>query len=294
MIELNSETLNNIINTEPPSLLFHYSSPTGLVGIIKSRQVWATNISFLNDANEIEHAVDYARNAIENFRRKNHWTEEEITLLDKMHSSAGSAAKRIYIFSLTEERDLLSQWRAYCPSSGGYSIGISSKQLKKMAAKQRFLLCKCVYDHTLQYRIVSEIINQFIERYRSLMVADQVNQELTDKISWEFAQTLARFGPILKHPTFKEEKEWRLISEVIDEKHSQIDFRPGQASIIPYFKFNIDEKDDKLENCDEKVLVVVGPTRDNSAAQMAVQFLLTSCIDGGGAHSNSATPYRSF
>ncbi len=294
MIKLNSETLNDVLSTKPPERLFHYSSPSGLVGMIKSRQVWATNISFLNDAKEIEHAVDYAKNAIENFEKKNNWTEDEIELLKEMHRNAGSAAKRIYIFSLTEERDLLSQWRAYCPSSGGYSIGISSTQLQIMASKQKFFLCKCIYEHNLQYRIVSEIIVQFIERYHSLKNPDSNQQEIIKKISWEFAQTLARFGPILKHPAFKEEKEWRLISEVIDEKHPQIDFRPSQSTIIPYFKFNLDDKDNQLENSDEKVLVVVGPTRDNKAAQMAVQFLLTKYIKGGGAHSNSYTPYRLF
>src|SRR5215510_2035523 len=98
-----SPTLDRILAAEPPDLLFHYTSPTGLIGIVKEKQVWATNITYLNDAKEIGHAVDYAMHFLKNLQAP-HWTLEVRELLQQMHDNAGAAARRIYLFSLTEER----------------------------------------------------------------------------------------------------------------------------------------------------------------------------------------------
>ena len=35
--------------TDIPSPLYHYTSQAGLFGIIQDRQIWATNVLFLND-----------------------------------------------------------------------------------------------------------------------------------------------------------------------------------------------------------------------------------------------------
>src|SRR5438876_12190342 len=37
-----------------PEFLYHYTSQDGLLGIVKSRSLWATNISHLNDSTEFE------------------------------------------------------------------------------------------------------------------------------------------------------------------------------------------------------------------------------------------------
>lgn len=42
------------ISTEvsPPPILHHYTTQEGLLGIVESKSIWATNIYYLNDAAE--------------------------------------------------------------------------------------------------------------------------------------------------------------------------------------------------------------------------------------------------
>ncbi len=43
---------------EPPSILYHYTTQKGLLGIIQSKTIWATDILYLNDTMELKYAVD--------------------------------------------------------------------------------------------------------------------------------------------------------------------------------------------------------------------------------------------
>jgi hypothetical protein len=57
-----SPSLDAHLAKPPPTHLSHYTSADGLMGIIKSRALFATNISFMNDLTEIDHAFDYVSN----------------------------------------------------------------------------------------------------------------------------------------------------------------------------------------------------------------------------------------
>ena len=78
-------TVDRILSTAPPPRLFHYTSPEGLIGIAKSKTLWATYVRFLNDAKELHHAVDVAQNLIKNLLEapvhRNHYSEPERKLL---------------------------------------------------------------------------------------------------------------------------------------------------------------------------------------------------------------------
>ena len=37
----------------PPEVLYHYTTLQGLMGIVKSNRIWASNAHYLNDVNEI-------------------------------------------------------------------------------------------------------------------------------------------------------------------------------------------------------------------------------------------------
>jgi len=292
-----SPTLERVLAAEPPTLLFHYTSPAGLIGITKEKQVWATNIRYMNDAKEVGHAVDYAKHLLQNFLREiPQLTEEEKELFKEMHGYAGAAARRIYLFSLTEERDLLSQWRAYCPPGGGYAIGFPSQQLRVMAEKQGFFLCPCVYDHYTQCAIIREIVEGYITHYRAQREAGVDISEARQRTAWEFGQHIVRYGPVLKHPSFREEKEWRLISGIISETHLQIDYRAGAAGISPFFRFNlVDDEHPNLKVDGVHTVVITGPCNDYEAAQMAVQFLCTTYLgEGVVGFGRSSAPYRTW
>jgi hypothetical protein len=46
-----------LILAQPPELLFHYTNASGMLGILDSSRLWATNYRFLNDASEIAYGM---------------------------------------------------------------------------------------------------------------------------------------------------------------------------------------------------------------------------------------------
>ena len=53
-------SVDKVLATAPPEMLYHYTSSTGLIRIAESKELWATNILYLNDSRELDHAMDYA------------------------------------------------------------------------------------------------------------------------------------------------------------------------------------------------------------------------------------------
>ncbi|MEQ8692144.1 MAG: DUF2971 domain-containing protein [Pseudomonadales bacterium] len=282
--------VSKLLQIRPPDRLFHYTSPGGLIGIAQSKEIWATNVRYLNDTKELKHAAEVSRNFIANFSNKSKLNKTEERFLATLSQYAGNSSSDIYVVSLTEKRDLLSQWRAYCPSTGGFSLGMSSDHLQKVALEQRFFLCPAVYDHQTQYRLMGEIILKHIQ---------QLGAELTEKQADDAAITCARdiskYGAILKHHSFKEEAEWRLISESQGVNSPHLSYREGMGTIIPYIKLSLSTPsfpDINRHMQPDSLLVVVGPTADYSAASFATQSLGHNCFPPGWAMGRSECPYR--
>src|SRR5580698_8671217 len=98
-------------NSTPPSILYHYTTTEGLLGIIESKELWATNILFLNDTSELVDAFklfasELEANPIKLGERKG-WLQTMIL------PSLETAEVDHFVVSFCENGDLLSQWRAY-------------------------------------------------------------------------------------------------------------------------------------------------------------------------------------
>ncbi|HEX8010670.1 MAG TPA: hypothetical protein VF814_07020 [Casimicrobiaceae bacterium] len=54
-----------LIATELPSLIYHYTTLEGFVGIVQSRSLWLSDYSYLNDARELTHGVEIVRSVVD-------------------------------------------------------------------------------------------------------------------------------------------------------------------------------------------------------------------------------------
>lgn len=293
--EIRSPFLVERLKLKPPPLLYHYSGPQAVIGILKNKEIWATNTSFLNDFNELYEASNTAKNVIENILRRGGVDKDESDILDRMHQSAASAAKRYYVCSFTEVGDSLSQWRAYSPNSGGYAIGFPSAHLLDLAREAGWMLVKCVYDNHEKYRIVTEVINSYLSEFNEKRAPGGIDEEMVKDIVWRFYQHLAQIGGAIKHNSFSEEIEWRLISPNIPEENDRIEFRPGVSSVVPYYRFALEtEQSPNLAKHGEQTLVLrCGPTPHRREAAQAAQFILKRYLCGA-AHGNSGIPFKGW
>ena len=281
-------TIWKLISSTPPKRLFHYTNIHGIVGIIKSKILWATEARYLNDEKEIEHAKDYVQNCASNLRNYQYasqFSPDEKELLEVLENGAKATRPGVCVASFSEERDQLSQWRAYS-GEGGYCLGLSGALLRDCAKDQGFIFGQCTYSHEECYRVATEILKRFIRLYRESNKSEDFMKQLEVRIAIDIAQ----YGPLLKHRSFAEEKEWRIITPQISIGDKRLDFRPSSGKILPFVSVNI-ENVLRRKGAEDGTIVIAGPGRDPNLASYAIQALTHREIGSVGL-GRSDSPFR--
>jgi hypothetical protein len=256
-----TSTIREYLGVDPPSILYHYTDSRGLLGIIQSRALWLTDCAYLNDTAELTYADSLVRSLIQEIEAsgecdvgmKSYLRAIDIPLGSNGYVSALSA-------SFSEAGDLLSQWRAYCPPGGGYSIGFSSNFSHSLDVPCSLILRPCVYEVERQKCILRALLEKSLKG------------NTTSADSFGMFEILYRvFRPVMKHPSFSEEKEWRLLSMDPYETIKAIQYRPKASFVVPYCQVAFRPADRlPIEE------VVVGPCRSPELAATSVHRMLQS------------------
>ena len=261
-----------------PEELFHYTSAAGALGILHGGSVWASMLHYMNDGQEFGYALELARGLLRESLGTTAEDEDCRSTCEQYLNSIKRLA--VFIFSLSERQDLLSQWRAYCPPEGGYVIGFRAKELQDVVLPEGFRLVACEYNRERQIELLRPVVDRMISAARELG-SGASGTALRDVMTDEFAEVAAG----LKHPSFEEEREWRLVAA--PKPFDTVVYRATQTLVVPYFNLSITRG---------KTLpvsrVVVGPHRFPELARRSLHFM-TAVVRGWPIkveHSN--TPYR--
>ncbi len=283
-----------------PKTLWHYTDANGLLGIINSGTIWATDIRFLNDAKEFVHFCEVAARRISERLSSSILEPGSASVIPLKTLTPEQAAKLreewsavyerisaqlekkqnnyVCVASFSAARDLLSQWRAYCPS-GGYCIGFNGGVLGRLAMSGR-KVSDNIYLNVVRY--ISEkaprVIDEFIDTIAVLQACDPTPGELPGILA----------AAHVKNDHFAEEKEWRVTSILPPAMASLLLFRKGRSSLTPYSLLNLREL--RAHFIDE---IIIGPGRNaeldlaalkSSRASSKMQFKVTG----------SGIPYRNW
>jgi hypothetical protein len=107
----------------------------------------------------------------------------------------------------------------------------------------------------------------------------------------EFTDDLLLLSAVLKHWSFREEREWRVISPVFpDLAEPRVKYRIGRFTLIPYLEFSIGTEPGRPVQIDE---VIIGPSSSLALSMDSIpQYLATHGVrPRRGVHS-CGIPYR--
>lgn len=121
--------------------LYHYTSVSGLMGIVGSKCLHATNIKYLNDSTEFHFGLDYFSKVISRSSRTTEmdiYIPDDIPLYDHLIElilnqsirQLINIASDHFVVSFSGNPDLLSQWRAYGKDNVGYCIKFDYARLQ--------------------------------------------------------------------------------------------------------------------------------------------------------------------
>jgi Protein of unknown function (DUF2971) len=300
--------MNIIFSNEakPERFLYHYTSQAGLLGIIRDKQIWATNVLFLNDSQEVKYAIRLVEKNIGRFGEEKGLDQEEKQFLKNVGKKLGmfdtpdfQKYGGIYTCSFSEKENLLSQWRGYCADGNGFSIGFDFKSsLGNVVEEQFFALVKCEYSENKQIEMIDDFLTRALGHFH-----ESENDLSVDLKMWDDFLALA---PRLKDSKFEEEKEWRLISIPTSATVTpKVRFRVGKSTLVPYVNINLNASQDDLNNKEQLSCIpeiYFGPTLYPHLSRVALESLLLKedvgkDVDGKKFRSkviDSEIPYRVY
>lgn len=207
----------------PPEILWHYTSASGLLGILSEGIIHATGLSYLNDTSEGKYLRHLMREPIQHLTSQN-----DFPGIDKMFEDA---YRRFGIACFCPDGDLLSQWRGYSVG-GGFSIGFRSQtllQFWEQGSPQGFLrpveysssksFLRAVVDAREVAKYYHQVFPGGIDSLREDKNGNRVIYESEFEAMKDDFKSLLRTieyislnGALHKDEHFSEEKEWRLLT----------------------------------------------------------------------------------
>lgn len=262
-------------------ILYHYCPTSSFHGIVHSRSLWLSSLSLANDTMEGR----LVALAIARVAKKDSLSDEHIA---RLVETVGIVEKIIdgFGFCLSEDGDLLSQWRGYAADATGVAIGFRTEYVDWLsnASKGKALpgitLQQVTYDldvHDAMVEPTYREVKGFIEagafkipRHGGLLLGARSREDIEREREANATayrhlafKVLTLFPELfkLKGPAFREEREWRLLSYFTKGGRDQCSHRVVQGRIVPFRVYELLELERK-----PIAEVILGPKHGTPAA----------------------------
>jgi hypothetical protein len=217
---------DGITSTTP---LYHYTSADGLLGILRSEALYASNYTFMNDSAEMTYGATLAR-PIVNARFTQAQGVPGAILQRTLAIIRAAKEIETFIFSLCERPDVLSQWRGYGTNSSRYAIGFDRQRLIGMS-QTAVVPLRVIYDAEAQQKKVAQFCVSVLDILAEQHLPD--DSETVEGLATAIAVRFFHLLPLLKHGGFNEECEWRLVATSFEHPEA-MDFVVRAGMLRPY------------------------------------------------------------
>lgn len=303
IVDLRTAALTELVDSlysvsDIPELLFHYTSTSGLLGILEARALWASELRYLNDSAELTYGYQLLLSEVRARTRSSSQHAEVLAQLEHWLEHRSRFGPMVFVAAFTGNGNLLSQWRAYCPPAGGVSFGVASDHLDKVCKNNQFSLARCIYSTDEHRQLVEQLIEHIVSAADSAGPNTLApSEESFHPVFYALEESLIRVCAVLKHSAFQEEAEWRAVSSAFSDfvkgEGAKINYRAGSSMLVPYVLLPLADSNSIVPVED----VITGPTPDPVAATQSVQRLVAkhiSHLHGPWKSRYCDIPYRSW
>lgn len=275
------------------TIIYHYTSPEGILGITESNSLWATDINYLNDSSELRYIYGLVERIVK--AKLKEWNPDFCTRILKLcdhwlkkydlSNRLLFAYKRdSYVISFSLDQDNLNMWKCYTKTgnSMGYNIGFMKKELISNIPEPGLLHLisgKVIYDEVQQEKILTDLLSEYEHIYVQYLAEPK-----KDRIFSIIGIPLGNLGVFFKHHAFYDENEFRIVLQdhIFPGKPGlyKIDYRIKDGVFIPYTK---------LESPAEAIKSIgISPSEKQQMAEFSVERML-----GPKYHLNYGDFFRS-
>lgn len=263
-----------------PSSIFHYTDATGLLGILESQSLFATDYRYLNDSTEgreirklilpifEEEVASLTRQLVQANKLKKEFyddfgTRGHLLQAEAIYNSISRAADNISPFFVLSfcrhdekseqfEHGLLSQWRGYT-EAGGFAIEFDEDALdKRLKGEHEKYECAVIRSSDVRYsdfekefdpNLYKGLAGGFFTHFFASRGLD-VKDICGSKPVHDAVEPYIKAAPFLKHESFSEEREYRIVAAFNRTRKivkgmkpaKRIEFRSRGSLIVPYVR----------------------------------------------------------
>lgn len=290
-------------------LIYHYTDINALKSILTTQKLWMTSHRFLNDTQEFAEGFGVLKKSIDTFmiQNKTHLKKSTKNAVDEMLKLLENTI--VLSVSFSKVGDLLSQWRSYCPSVGGYAIGFDKSLLapKYEASNSFTLLEECRYDKEEKDRLANVFGKELLQGmdFRDRFLFSKRQSFYNTLYHWLL------YVISVKNESFKEEQEVRLATYIHKElltldisgmdngthladysdglniySQKRLNFRTKENILIPYYEYQLD--------IDAVKEIIIGPCQNQELAKESLEFFLKNMGLDKIEVKYSKIPYRNI
>ncbi len=169
--EGSEDPILNLITSPVPGILWHYTDFEGFKGIVNSKHIYATNLKYLNDKEELEHGYSLARQLLLDLLPEEDADPPVVRQLviggfERLFSQGPLSSETLSIFtaSFSQHGDQLSQWRGYSRGSTGVSLGFDLSGVRAFTAPASpVIFAPCVYSDVQKQTLLRNVIAPYLK-----------------------------------------------------------------------------------------------------------------------------------
>ena len=216
LVRVHNIELDNYINVCDCEI-YHYTSPSGLNGIISNNSLRFTDRNYLNDYSEGRYVMKLCINSRFDQCLPKKYRSHFKNYCHMLFDNPLKKKRYIYQCSFSTQNDNLSLWNYYTKSDGikGYNLGFSSTELSqnlitRSESEKRGIKVfhgKIIYSEKQQKAAIKKIVNEF----KGIIIANQEDTAFCKLAVELLAEKILFVGAFFKDPHFKHESEYRLL-----------------------------------------------------------------------------------
>jgi len=273
--------------------MFHYTSSGGLLGILKGKSIWFSNIKFLNDEQEVsythkmllEEIEELSRNQPSNFLTglKDYYSPN---LKDKSSNNCNNNIfeSEYYVACFSNNKDSLSLWNYYTKSenSTGYNIEFNKELfINSLKLTAMDIHGQVIYDKEKQRRLIKNFLTKFNNSFENT-----TDRSVISNLCSKANLIISFYSLFFKHPAFENEEEYRVLIEKnrINDDKFKCSYREYRDFFIPYTEKKF------IKKCIKSIRI--SPTQKKQITKDSVERMLKDFGYKKVPVNNSEIPLR--
>lgn len=268
---------NGCFDFKPDQIVWHYTDAKAFLGILQSSQLFATQVSALNDAKETKHASELFGDAVRRLIEERSAEPNVVQFLNTVIAYLGENAtvhtrSKFFVTCFSGEEDDLSQWERYGRPSG-YAIGFLARGLQREPTSTLF---RVVYEDEKHQKAARELAEATVGFYLDGLNHERLAQpeEWAKEFLTAWDEWVYKLAPLAKASKWKAENEYRIVHELKTSEFPRVRFAAKGTMIARYIPLETASWVPRRSPLLPIAKILVGPGNNFDVTRVSVSLLL--------------------